>query len=775
METWHIHITGRVQGVGFRPFVYRQAVQAGLFGSVSNAEDGVHVQVNGDADTIRHWADLLVDEAPVQARVRGCTIQQAPWQTFTDFRIVESISHGVAELLITPDIAFCNHCRTELQEAGNRRYGYPFTTCTDCGPRYSIQQAVPFDRSNTGMAAFTMCHDCQQEYQDPDNRRFYSQTNSCPNCGVPMHLYDKHGQLLAGTSSVILELVSTALKAGFSVAVKGLGGYLMLVDGTNRDAVERLRARKRRPTKPFAVLYPNLDMLASDCSLTLEAMELLSGAVGPIVLLPHLDNPGTGIALDVVAPHNPFVGAMLPSTPLLQLLADAVGKPLVATSANGSGSPIVYDDEVAVTSLGRFVDFIITHGLAIVSPQDDSVIRLQDGDLPPVVLRRSRGFAPGLELPGVQFATEAVLALGGDIKSAFALQQGQQLFVSQYLGDLASYDTQEAFQHTLRHLMDLTGIRPRHIVADSHPGYFSHKMGQDLARKWGVPLHLVQHHEAHAAAILQEHGLWGSMGRVLCVTWDGAGLGSDGQLWGGESFLYSNGQLERVATITSFPQLLGDKMSQEPRLSALSLCRDWRDRSRWLQHLFLPNEWQVYTAQVDHGTHPTTSSIGRLFDGICGLLGLVRNNTYEAEAAMRLEFEARVGMERYSEAVCSYAINDPMTFSVEELMVQVRDDLIAKSDASFIAARFHLTLAHWVALQATTEDVSLVALSGGVMQNTLLTSLIRSALPYDTELFVHQLLSPNDESLAVGQLALWQAGYVDQQEDVATITVLNQT
>ena len=407
--------------------------------------------------------------------------------------------------------------------------------------------------------------------------------------------------------------------------------------------------------------------------------------------------------------------------------------------------------------------------------QGHSVIRPQDGDLPPVRLRRSRGFAPVMELPGLQVAPDPVLALGGDMKSAFALQQGQQLFVSQYLGDLASYDTQEAFQHTLRHLMQLTGIQPSHIIADSHPGYFSHKLGQDLARNWGVPLHLVQHHQAHAAAILQEHGLWGSKRRVLCVTWDGAGLGRDGQLWGGESFLYSSGQLERVATITPFPQLLGDKMSREPRLSALSLCRSWCDRSRWLQHLFLPNEWQVYTAQADHGSHPITSSMGRLFDGICGLLGLVRKNTFEAEAAMRLEFEARAGMEQYGESLLPYAISDPMTLSVDELMGQIQVDLTNEADASYVAARFHLTLAHWVAIQAAAASVQVVALSGGVMQNTLLTSLIRSALPHDTTLLVHQLMSPNDESLAVGQLALWHAGYVDQQVDVATITVLNQT
>ena len=392
--TYHIHLTGQVQGIGFRPFVWQLARTMQLRGTVSNGADGVHITVNTDLTTVREFLTRLQAEAPALARILSATMQEADARTFTDFSIVESQADGPATLLLTPDLAMCDTCRAEINEPANRRFGYAFTTCTHCGPRYSILRKLPYDRPTTTMQSFGMCADCEDEYHDPANRRFYAQTNSCPNCPVALRLFRASGTEVADTQPALVNLVVTALRSGQTVAVKGIGGFLLLCDATNANAVTELRHRKHRPTKPLAVLYPNADTLREDCELADDELALLTGPESPIVLLRQRIKPNSGLVVSHLAPSLSQLGVMLPYAPLLALIAEDFGKPLVATSGNASGSPICYTDEQGLRELPAVADLILTHNRDILVPQDDSVVRLSSAYRQPIVLRRSRGLAP---------------------------------------------------------------------------------------------------------------------------------------------------------------------------------------------------------------------------------------------------------------------------------------------------------------------------------------------------------------------------------------------
>ena len=510
ITTFHIHLKGRVQGVGFRPFVLRLATALGLKGWVNNGVNGLHIRFQADAATAQGLLEQILKEAPRLAIVIHHTLSICPPEVFPDFRIVDSELTGQPDLLVTPDFGLCPDCRQEIHDAADRRFGYAFTTCTLCGPRYSITSGLPYDRQRTSMQGFQQCPDCKAEFAAAENRRFFSQTNSCPNCGIQLQWWDASGKLLSSNQTDCLDQCVRTLQAGQIAAVKGIGGYLLLCDAANAPAIALLRKRKVRPNKPFALLYPNLGILREDATVSEQAAKWLLSPEAPIVLLPARENGPLHIAMEAIAPGLQQIGAMLPYAPLLELLAAQFGRPLVATSGNVSGSPIVYEDQTAVARLGFIADRVLSHNRPILAPQDDSVLRLA-GEMP-VWIRRSRGIAPSLLVPGWQPPEMPIFCAGADMKSAFCLNTGGQTYHSQYLGNLDHFDTQQQYLRLVRYFENIFQEQPALVVADAHPGYVATNIAGQLAAEWKAPLTHIQHHEAHFAAVLAENQLLASDG-----------------------------------------------------------------------------------------------------------------------------------------------------------------------------------------------------------------------------------------------------------------------
>ncbi|MVM41591.1 carbamoyltransferase HypF [Spirosoma sp. HMF3257] len=756
--TFHLHLTGQVQGVGFRPFVWQLARSMKLQGSVSNGADGVHIYVNTDTATAQVFSSRVQAEAPAIARIQSVELREVESIYFNDFSIIDSQLTGLASLQLTPDLALCDACREEINKPDNRRFGYAFTTCTHCGPRYSILQEVPYDRPTTAMALFDMCADCEREYNDPTNRRFYAQTNSCPNCPVELSLFSASGQCLTGSRTELIGYVMDALYEGQTVAVKGVGGYLLLCDATNANAIQQLRKRKYRPTKPLAVLYPGVSQLYQDCYVADDELALLTSPVSPIVLLNRRSEIGSGLAADQLAPGLCQLGVMLPYAPLLSLIATTFDLPLVATSGNVSGSPICYTNQQALEQLPAVADLILMHNRDIVVPQDDSVMRLSPTYRQPIVLRRSRGLAPTVTLnaPFRGVGVNAnILALGASLKSTFSWQLRGNTYVSQYLGDLESYDTQTSFRATLNHFLHLFEATPDCILTDQHEGYFSTQLAHELAMIWDVPLVSVQHHEAHLAAVLAENGLTNEDEPVLGVIWDGTGFGSDGQIWGGEFICYQNGTFDRVGHFDYFDALLGDKMPREPRLSALSLAFNVPGAEGLLRPKFTDSEWNLYT-KISTQSKLKTSSVGRLFDAVASLLGLSDKASYEGEAALLLEnVAAQYVRANGYETSQSYLPDTLLTtvVSTRTIITGIIRDIKAGKLTDQIAASFHYTIVKVVGSLARQTGIRQLAFSGGVFQNALFVDWLRYELEPTHQLYFHRQLSPNDECISFGQLA----------------------
>lgn len=750
MNTYHIHIGGLVQGVGFRPFVCRMAAQFQISGWVSNGNDGVHIGFNATENAAQTFLEALLGKAPQNAIIRHYSMEQISHQVFTGFTIRSSDAAAIPDLLLTPDIAICSHCKKEIADKHNRRFQYPFTTCLDCGPRYSIITSLPYDRENTTMHDLHMCQHCNAEYEDIHQRRHYSQTNSCPDCSIPIHLYDNNGTEICSDFDCILILVLQALKDGHIIAVKGIGGYLLMCDATRPLCIETLRDRKHRQHKPFAVMYPSVEMMRKDVTVTAKEQEALRSNVAPIVLCRLKQKQQTGLCAEAIAPGLDKMGVLLPYTPLLHILLQQWNKPLVATSGNLSGSPIIYKDEDALLWLTDYADFIISFEREIVAPQDDSLLQFTPVFEQQVILRRSRGMAPNY-FPAPFTETEHQLAMGAELKSAFAIAAGNNLYVSQYLGDQSNYESQVSFNNTLSHMLQLLKVKPACLYADSHPNYFVSQRGVELAEEWQIPLQLVQHHKAHFAAVLAENNLLMSKEPVLGVIWDGTGYGDDAQVWGGEFFLLEGKEMERLVHLDYFPQLLGDKMSREPRVSAVSLLRNDMEYLLLLKELFTAAEREFYLKLLQQQQQLLTSSMGRLLDGIAAILKLQSFNTYEGEAAMKLEAAA---------ASCTSKAMDCYPFSIRgnrlnwmPMLHTLVDDMQGGMSIGLIARKVFVTLAAMVKEVAAAQGVKKIAFSGGVFQNALLVDLLITVLKDEYELYFHRQLSPNDECIGFGQLA----------------------
>lgn len=718
-----LRVRGTVQGVGFRPFVYRTALELGLRGSVWNDADGVVIDAEGEGEALDVLERRLRDTPPPRANVEGVFAETASAAHFGSFTIRESDARAPASARVSPDLAPCAACLAELEDPGDRRFGYPFINCTDCGPRYSIVRDVPYDRPRTTMAAFTMCRACQAEYDDPRSRRFHAQPNACPECGPRL--------------SIAVDAAVTALRQGAVVAIKGVGGFQLACDARNRAAVARLRERKHRPDKPFAVMFRDLEAVAVETELGALEAGALRGPRRPIVLLRR--RPGTTLAPEV-APGLRELGAFLPGTPLHQLLLGGFGGPLVMTSGNRSEEPIAASNEEALERLGGIADLFLLHDRDIHMRGDDSVTRVE-GDRERV-LRRARGHVP--EAIGLGFEAPPLLAVGADLKNALCLTTGDAAILSQHVGDLESYEAQRFFGEVRGNLERLFRVTPRLAAHDLHPGYHS----TALARATGLPLLAVQHHHAHIAACLVDNG---RRERVIGVAWDGTGYGDDGSVWGGEFLVADLAGFERVGRIRPVALAGGDAAVREPWRMALSHLMA---AGRPTASVALPGRATVEAMIRDGVGCVPTSSAGRLFDAIASLLGVRHVTSYEGQAAIELEALSDEGAGDAYPVPMSGLELDP-----RPLLAAVVADLEAGVGIAAIGGGFHRGLAAAIgtACVAIRERTGLgtVALSGGCFQNRLLTRLTEERLRTDGfEVLRHARVPCGDGGIALGQAAI---------------------
>jgi hydrogenase maturation protein HypF len=762
-----VHIEGMVQGVGFRPFVYKLANWLNIKGTVCNGVDGVHIVAGGTPEQLEMFTYLLTDDAPHESKITKLYTEEIEEQAADDFQIIESHAMGSPTLLITPDLGLCEDCRKEIHKPTDRRYQYPFTTCTHCGPRYSIIQALPYDRPLTSMGVFNMCDACKAEYNNPMDRRHFSQTNSCPDCTIPVRLLNNKGVVLATSWTEAQQQLVSRLNSGEIAAVKGIGGYLLMADATNEEVITKLRERKHRPSKPFALMYPDLEMLMGDVQLSDAEKSAFLSIQCPIVLTKLKEEPASGICAGAIAPGLEHIGAMQPYTALFDLLLKAFGKPMIATSGNAGGSPILFEDAKALENLKEIADVFLVNDREIQITQDDSVVRFSRRNQR-IVIRRSRGYAPNFVNNFFTEQKECVLAMGADMKSSFAIQVNGRVYTSQYLGDLESYESQESFRKALSHMLGLLRTKPERIVLDPHPTYFSSRLGRELAQQWQIPIEEVQHHKAHAYSVLAENERLQDPAPVLCVVWDGTGFGEDRQMWGGEFFAYENYQLERLTHFNNFPVWQGDLMARQPRLSALYLCKDFLSETD-LQAHFTESEWNYYSKLVETRAPLHTSSVGRLFDATAALLHLCTHNTFEGEASMLLETLAATG--RCEEHYQVHWRGD--NIDEKHLMKQIIADLKHHVPKDEIAYKFHTYLADVISEVMHKYKFHQVALSGGVFQNALLLELIWEKLHLHNRIFIHHELSPNDENIAVGQLAYVAGMQKTHREELVSITNVN--
>lgn len=751
MQSYHIHIKGLVQGVGFRPFVAQLAQKIDLCGWVANSCDGVHIEVTGSDHDLKQFQRALVHQAPPRSIITEMRVRKIETTVYEKFTIKTSgPANQKPDLLPAPDMALCPSCRNELMRQSNKRYHYPFITCVHCGPRYSIIQQLPYDRYATTMATLQPCNDCEEEYLSSANRRYHSQTNSCAHCAIPMHLFDADGIAISSDPEEIIKSVQLALCYGSIVAIKGIGGYLLLADATNEAVIKLLRDRKHRPAKPFAVLYDSAEDAMEDVLMSTGEKAMLEGPESPIVLCIKRKHLRSDICDEQVAPGLHRLGVMLPYTGLLKLITSTVKRPLLATSANLSGAPLIYKDEEALRELGAFADLILTYDRDIVTPQDDSVVQFTTGGKL-IFLRRSRGFAPNLFPDPLPPSNRCLMGIGADMKNAFALKDDRHLFVSQFLGDQQSLEAQQCFNDTFAHLTALLKMQPDTIIADKHPGYTSTGRAREIAAETQGKFIQVQHHKAHFASVLAEHKLLESASPVLGIIWDGTGWGEDEQIWGGEFFTYEEKKMDRWMHWSYFPQILGDKMSREPRLSALSLMHVAQADTALLQNYFEPAEWQFYTQWLCREASLMNCSVGRLLDGISCFVTNCSYNLYEGEAAMKLEAlamsDSSADRSFYEIEIRDQELNwHPMVKAV------IRDKMNGIS-AGQIAVRVWNSLAQVIKKVAEISGIQRIAFSGGVFQNAFLVQLITDLMGDHFELFFQEKCSPNDEGIALGQIA----------------------
>ena len=754
-----LELQGLVQGVGFRPHVVRLALLHGLRGTVANSSHGVKLELEGARPALEAFRHSLVTKPPARARIDHeiCRWQPVHAGGAGGVRILEPQTGGNGTAPVSPDLAICPRCLEELRDPSNRRYGYPFISCTDCGPRYSVVERLPFEREHTSFRHFPLCEQCRSEFSDPADRRFHALTISCPACGPALHWDGRPISSAAG-----IQAAAAALAEGGIMALQGVGGFQLLVDPTNAEALQRLRQRKGRPHKPLALLASR-DWMESHCCSHTGERELWDGPMAPILLLRRSPDQPARIAAEV-AGSSPWLGVMRASSGLQQLLLEACGGVVVATSANRSGEPLCANADADAATLRELADHVLSHTLPVVNRIDDSVQRWAAGGA--LTLRLGRGLAP-VALPHPS-SNAGSLGLGAQIKGAVALQTTSHWLLSPDLGDLSSVAGAAHHQRTCRDWLQRHGLRLSHLACDQHPGYSASAWAAELAAREQLPLSAVQHHHAHLLAVMAEHRIQGS---ALGVAWDGAGQGDDGSLWGGEALAITPDGYRRIAHLRPWPLPGGERAQREPRRAALGLLLEaygpsWRDRLAPLPNLswrtaFSDNELQVLEQSVWRGLNaPRSSSIGRLFDAVAALLGLAQCCSYEAQAALALEALALEALEQPSETACQLELplqrreaSSPWQWNWQPLLEQLLEALAQNIPPPQLALAFHQALAQAIAALARAEGCEELLLAGGCFQNALLLELCISALKQQgCRALWPQQLPCNDAALPIGQL-----------------------
>jgi len=757
-------VRGVVQGVGFRPFVYRLAHEEGLAGFIGNDTDGVTIEVEGEAERLDAFVERLQAEMPPLARVDAVALRELPTLGETGFHIVASEVLGQVSTGIPADAATCAECLRELLDPNDRRYRYPFLNCTNCGPRYTITRRIPYDRPQTSMARFQMCAQCQAEYDDPLDRRFHAQPNACWVCGPRAFLVSASGAPVPADDPVALCV--NRLAAGEIIAIKGIGGFHLSVDATNEAAVMHLRERKHRYGKPVAIMVRDLVAAREICTLTDDEEALLQTPARPIVLARKRTD--TAIA-DSVASGTPWLGVFLPYAPLQHLLfASGELQALVMTSANLSDEPIAIDNEEALTRLSGIADAFLMHDREILQRCDDSVAAVVDSA--PQIIRRARGFVPlSVELPStLHLEAPPLLAVGGHLKAVLAIARGRFVYQSQHLGDLENLTALEFFKEALEHLMRTFEIEPCAVVHDLHPGYLSTAWAKEFAGERGLELIGVQHHHAHVAGCMAEHGL---AGPVIGIALDGTGYGTDGHIWGGEVLVARLDGFERFAHLEYAPMPGGDAAVREPWRMALGALHaaGFDVESEQIVRLLgaQASEARVLRRMVGRGINsPLTSSLGRLFDAVAAVVLNRRVVDYEAQAAIELEGIAVDEPDRFEQGDYVPELHEAEEGSGSVAVIRtgkmwkaVLDDLWRGVPAGRIAARFHAGIAEGfinAAANARIEtDINTVALSGGCMANRRLVRLLRAGLEDEGfTVLQHRQVSPGDGGLSYGQIVI---------------------
>ena len=747
MERLKIVVRGAVQGVGFRPFVYRLASGLKLKGWVLNSAQGVLIEIEGGPNDLSDFSRRLRSEKPPRAIIQSCETSHLHAVGYKDFEIRESTDEGGKCTLILPDLGTCEDCLREIFSPDDRRFRYPFTNCTNCGPRFSIIEALPYDRANTSMKKFAMCDDCAREYRNPGDRRFHAEPTACPRCGPQLQLWDSLGQTVAEKDAALLRAAGE-IRAGRIVAFKGLGGFQLLVDARNEEAVRRLRERKHREEKPFALMFPSLGVVRSHCKVSSAEEQLLLSPESPIVLLKRLADVSEELAASL-APGNPNLGVMLPYTPLHHLLLRELNFPIVATSGNLSDEPICIAEDKALERLRWIADCFLIHNRPIVRHVDDSIVRLMAGRQ--LVLRRARGYAP---LPiAVAPKTEnresrIVLALGAHLKNTVALKIESDVFISQHIGDLETQAAYDAFVRSVADLPRLYGARAEVIAHDLHPDYPSRRFAlEQTGEKVAIP-----HHWAHVVACMAENEI---APPALGVSWDGTGYGVDRTVWGGEFLLAKDRTFKRVAHLRPFRLPGGEQAVREPRRSALGLLHEIFHEELWrreaLLAAFLPNERKVLRQMLEKGVRvPWTSSAGRLFDAVASLIGLRERTSFEGQAAMELEF----AVDPAEGAAYPFQLTDadPMVIDWEPAIRALLGDIEGRTLPGAMAARFHHMLSEVILAVAGKTGQERVVLTGGCFQNRCLTEdAIGRLRAAGFRPVWHQRIPPNDGGIALGQ------------------------
>jgi len=743
-----IIIRGAVQGVGFRPFIYRLASELGLKGWVINSSQGVFIEAEAGKNALNDLILRIEQEKPPLAHIQSLEFSFLDPIGYSTFEIRESEEEGEKTVLVLPDISTCDECMAEVWNPADRRFRYPFTNCTNCGPRFTIIETLPYDRPRTSMRIFPLCADCEKEYHNPLDRRFHAQPIACPRCGPHLQLLDSQGKVLAEREDAIKQAGQLVLE-GNILGFKGLGGFLIIANPYRTRVVQLLRERKPRRDKPFALMFPDLETVKRHCEVSSLEERALTSPEHPIVLLKK--RADSDLPEDC-APGNPYLGVMLPYTPMHYLLMSEVNQPVIATSGNLTDEPICTDERSALKKLGKICDFFLVHNRPIVRHADDSIIRvILDREL---VIRRARGYAP---LPvRLKENSPCVLGVGGHLKNTIAISIGRNVFISQHLGDLETAESFKTFEKTIQDFLTLYEIQPRlsAVACDLHPDYLSTQWAENWAYQHGLPLIRVQHHHAHIASCMAENELEGT---VLGISWDGTGYGMDGTIWGGEFLISSPSGFHRFARLRTFPLPGGDVAIHEPRRVALGLLYELLGEKAFESETptlraFSPQELKLLQQMLRRGLNsPLASSAGRLFDAVGSLLDFVQKTTFEAQSAMAVEFQAS---ERTAHTFSFQLTGEnPIVIDWGPMILDMINLKNSGVNPSELAGRFHLTLVKIMVEVAKKAGLEKVLLSGGCFQNALLTKLAYQALTHaGFQVYTHQRVPPNDGGISLGQV-----------------------